>query len=1204
MRSPLAFPRAAVVGAALLAAACGDRSPAEPTLIDRASGALQSLHALVAPAPAATSFAFLAPLGPARGYHGTFDGGRAPVVEICRVASRDAAECDGGYLARYTPSDGTGPMMGGVQLVVDPAQQAYRLDWPATGLAARTAVRVRVLLDGAELGRAHARIPASGETAEQLAAAGYAAIDASGRLPVRFRLETPPRDGIYELPGAPGAPAASAIPQRTFRPRAGDYAVPHATLPGVGVSHNTLLVAVTPGATVAQVNALVAQVGGLVIGGSPGGAQGGVLVLRLAGTTHAAAAAALATLRAATGVIAAAAPDALVQGDVVSYVPMAAAPAEQWQREAVGAHWHHILSRVPQLWNLNGAARKSAAKPVTAVLDAEFTEHEDLPAVGQTAGPMTSHGTKVAGMIAATFDNDRGIDGLNPAATLNLVRLSAPDSAGTLYDYRRSVGQALLTGLDSLLRSAAGVQTRVVNVSMGYGWKQAGIDPTTNADARDLADLHGAFAKVMLRGTEAFRGGRLPVIVASAGNDSRGDAQRVDSRYTSPFNAARAAGVKAIISVEAITRLSGGALARATFSNMGGQLSAPGEDIRVLTDYAGVMADKGTSFAAPQVAALVGYLYALAPQLPWASVDANPMLDVLLASAVPVPGAAPRIDAFGAALALEGRHGVSATHVRRLLVDVDDGTADGNERLRDGAVVLDEDADGDGGAGDGAIDMSDFRRWRDWLLAVEGAAGLALDGPAMHPKKDVNGNHRWNTNGDGDNENVFPRGDFDGDGRLTRADLAIMTPLFQDVDVPASRLTALVSSGDVRVDAQACLLLPGVRTVTSQLRRASDGLAQDVRVHAGGRAAITYTVPAGGTPTPYIAEVEAYDAAGQLIGSASREVQVALGGDVAWAAPCARVVMTPDTVTVEPQQTVALKARVLGAGLADTAITWFAAAGNGDVNAYGYYTAPSQVGTYVVYARHASSGTQAKGTIVVKANTANAEVRVVTQQYQATARAAGAAGSSGDWPEKPAEVLDRAEGAPTTLAGITGRASASITVNGTDRFMGNPIATFTMGSTSGSSIGVAYSPVGGAASPMAIRGLSWSAAASMSSHASIEAGKSLYHSFYMYHGADAWSAVVFEVTGAPVTMAMTTNCVGASSQASGSMLVLLADFPHTLVAAGYCGLVSPPTRLAPGRYMVSMSAGVSQGLSMLYGSDARTDDPANVAISGGLTFTP
>jgi hypothetical protein len=66
--------------------------------------------------------------------------------------------------------------------------------------------------------------------------------------------------------------------------------------------------------------------------------------------------------------------------------------------------------------------------------------------------------------------------------------------------------------------------------------------------------------------------------------------------------------------------------------------------------------------------------------------------------------------------------------------------------------------------GDGRVDVRDFRRWRDWLLQAEGVG--QLDGAPDHPKKDLNGDSV--ANDPRRPENVYPRGDFNGDGIISR----------------------------------------------------------------------------------------------------------------------------------------------------------------------------------------------------------------------------------------------------------------------------------------------------------------------------------------------------------------------------------------------------------------------------------------------------
>ena len=104
----------------------------------------------------------------------------------------------------------------------------------------------------------------------------------------------------------------------------------------------------------------------------------------------------------------------------------------------------------------------------------------------------------------------------------------------------------------------------------------------------------------------------------------------------------------------------------------------------------------------------------------------------------------------------------------KMLVDIDDGTRDGNTRVEAGTATtfLNEDGDGDGGMGDGKVDMADFRRFRDWVLEAvpeqftepANDERILLDGAADHPKRDLNGNGVTpaSENALFEDENVFP----------------------------------------------------------------------------------------------------------------------------------------------------------------------------------------------------------------------------------------------------------------------------------------------------------------------------------------------------------------------------------------------------------------------------------------------------------------
>jgi hypothetical protein len=739
-----AAPAALLVACGTLAACSDDDRRFGPI----APGAAPLVSATVSPAAVrGLAVVFLPPLQPARKapFIGTFDASRSPTVEVCRWTG---TQCDGAPIARFTRAEGTG----GTLLTVDAAQQLYQADWKAEGLTAGARYRIRVLLGGMELGHADAQVPGGGTSAGVILDAGLVPLGANRSLPIRFRLET----STSYLPGDPGAPASASIPRQDFVPRAADYSTGHPTLPGAVLSHNTIVLAPGSDATVGQINALLADLGAERVGGIPGapGAAAGLLALRLPTATHTDLQAVLTRLRTDTRV-ATVVQDARVSGDVLP-APGTGLAADQhwtWDLGANDGNWGHELVRVPQLWNLNAGLKRvleagQVLGPSVGVLDGGFVQgHPDLVFAANLDPERSSrHGSLVAGIVGATYGNGVGVDGVNPFARLVVggVPMDSVNPTQTLQ--RSSSSMGLLWELYALVRSRPGI--RVVNVSQGYNWYM--MTPrisTSDTTVQRIATAQGAAAVEMLRSLQSANG-QLPVIAASAGNGSAVGLGLQTARYSSPLaNAAIVHGAAPVIVVEASTGTAAGALARAPFSNIGGHVSAPGTDILSTDSIPGKYAPcDGTSCAAPYVAGVASYLYALHPTLV-VTLTSNPIRKLLVETGSPASGLPPHLDAFAAAMALDSEMGGSA--VLRTLVDVDDGTLDGNTRTNADGSDYTADAHGDG-----RVDMRDFRRWRDWYLAAQKKPGVQLDGSPRHPKKDVNGNLRWDV--DGDHENVFP----------------------------------------------------------------------------------------------------------------------------------------------------------------------------------------------------------------------------------------------------------------------------------------------------------------------------------------------------------------------------------------------------------------------------------------------------------------
>jgi hypothetical protein len=318
----------------------------------------------------------------------------------------------------------------------------------------------------------------------------------------------------------------------------------------------------------------------------------------------------------------------------------------------------------------------------------------------------------------------------------------------------------------------------------------------------------------------------------------------------------------------------------------------------------------GTSFATPHVTALAAVLWALDDELP-APLTHSQVRAVLTdaRNTVPVPpgpppGTAPggpQIDAFAAVMALDRLRGRDT--ILRALVDVDDGTLDGNQREQrdDSGAPIGVHAGvetPDGRRGDGRISMADFRAFRDAAVqvAVEDMLPLgsapSLDGPTTHWKKDLNldacvfdpalvparaapvapagefpppgGPMACQA---APRENVHPRYDWNGDGRLDvqaapfpgplagapATDLDVLRQVWPADDADATEgygpadLAALLpfggepGSGDIEFRTRLAL---GGEDPIDEVRLTVGGLAIERRLRAD-RPRLVWTLPAG-----------------------------------------------------------------------------------------------------------------------------------------------------------------------------------------------------------------------------------------------------------------------------------------------------------------------------------------------------------------------
>ncbi len=678
---------------------------------------------------------------------------------------------------------------------------------------------------------------------------------------------------LSQLPGNPNDPVNQHIPLIPFLPDPNDYDDQHPDLLGLQVSRRTILMTFDSQSTVQLANQVLAQMGALIVGGLPSNSEGAILAVRIPTNTHAAMDSMRTALRTAENVLYAS-PDVLLQPDTIPDSHNGLLSLWEWNEEPFGGNWGLELIRMPQAWNLMDAVEKESEPRVsTGIIDGGFQlNHPDLEFAEFGLNLEHDHGTHVAGIIAAKWGNGLGVDGVNPYAELRV--------RSGIFSW-----MVILQDLEGFARNGV----RVVNMSFGWRWEDS---PDASPIRSFLLELQGD--QYLSWHRDVLSSDSAPLLVVSAGNDSRGRPDGIDARYNSPFAwVALTHGEPGILIVESLADISG--LERAESSNVNGHVSAPGARVFSTVTGSSYAMKSGTSMAAPHVAGLVGYLLALEPTLSRAE-----LTTLILGNTKSVDtsghAASPHIDAFDSAIDIDRIRG--GDRIARMLLDIDDGSVDGNLRVRPespGQVETRFDLDGDGGIGDGVIDMSDFRRWRDWWLQVSEYNGAILDGPGIHPKRDLNGDDLRD-----DREHLYPRGDFNGDGILDPAnkmamvgfftgiapltDIEVMGELFSDPHYTRDDLDGLVYSGDIHVDLEALVSDPQITTVTSKVTEGSTGVVH-TRTHGPQDPLHIYSIEE--SLGPFELEVVARDAAGNTVCTDTQSYELSAGQDHYYFGVCA-----------------------------------------------------------------------------------------------------------------------------------------------------------------------------------------------------------------------------------------------------------------------------------------------------------------------------
>jgi subtilisin family serine protease len=289
------------------------------------------------------------------------------------------------------------------------------------------------------------------------------------------------------------------------------------------------------------------------------------------------------------------------------YTPNDSEWSGQWEFTPGGSNWGMEAISAPEMW---GEFDLKILDPVNVgVLDNQFyTGHEDLSFAGTfwndfdeggTAHGDYRHGTHVAGTIAATFDNGRGVAGVAPRVNLyGASMLGLTDRPANTGIDGATVNE-MEAGLTYLICVE---ECKVINFS--YSWGDQRVADEITAALRLYVEDYGL----------EF------VIVKAAGNsavDARRDALTL---ITDPVVEDR------IIVVGSAALSQDGTLGVAGYSNYGPRvdLVAPGTDIhstmyqstnpfRWSHSTYGLMS--GTSMAAPHVSGVAAAIWSIRPEL-------------------------------------------------------------------------------------------------------------------------------------------------------------------------------------------------------------------------------------------------------------------------------------------------------------------------------------------------------------------------------------------------------------------------------------------------------------------------------------------------------------------------------------------------------------------------------------------------------------